>query len=83
MSDDGRRWVPEGGLQKLRNKIHKESKVFDQKNLPYTISRPNIRKCYTGFECVDCGYVFSGSKNTTMVICPYCKKLTSVRYLNE
>ena len=81
MVDDGRRYVPEEGLQKLRNKIHKESKAADSKNLPYTFSKP-IRKSFTWFECVKCGRVFNATKNTCMVVCPVCKKLTKVRELN-
>ena len=84
MTDDGRRYVPEGGLQKLRSKIHKESKeADDQKGLPYTLGRPPVRKCYTGFECVECGYQMSGSKNTYMIVCPECKKLTKVKLIDE
>lgn len=80
--EDGRRWVPEGGLQKHRDKIHKESKVADNKNLPFTFSKP-IRKSYTLFECVECGKVISASKNTYMLACSECKKLTKVRKINE
>jgi len=82
MADDGRRWVPEGGLQKLRSKIHKESKIADDKNLPYTFSKP-IRKSYAWFECVECGKVLNAPKNTYMLACSCCKKLTKVRKLDE
>ena len=52
MTDDGRRWVPEGGLQKLKNKIHRESKAADDfKKLPFTFSKP-IRKSHAVFVCV-------------------------------
>ena len=83
MVDDGRRWVPEGGLQKLRSKIHKESKATDNHGkMPYTFSKP-IRKSSAWCECVECGRTFSATKNTYMVACPVCKKLTKVRKLNE
>jgi len=82
MADDGRRWVPEGGLQKLRDKIHRESKIADDKKLPYTFSKP-IRKSYTWFECEECGRIFSAAKNTVMVICSGCKKLTKARKIND
>jgi len=78
-----RRWIPEGGIQKHRDKIHKESKVADTKNLPYTLSRPPIRKSFEYFECEECGRQFDASKNTIMVACPDCKKLTKARKVNE
>ena len=35
-----RRWIPEGGEQRLRDRIHKESKfVDDHKNLPFTFAK--------------------------------------------
>jgi len=78
-----RRWIPEGGIGKHNDKIRKESKIADSKNLPYTISRPPIRKSYTWFECEKCGHVFNAPKGTIMVICSECNKLTNARVLNE
>jgi len=83
MVDDGRRWIPEDGLRKHRDKIHRESKIADTKNLPYTITRPPVRKSFVWFECVECGRSFSAAKNTCMIVCPECKKLTKVRQLHE
>lgn len=80
---DGRRWIPEEGLKKHKQKIQYESKLADKKNLPYKISKPPARKSFTGFRCAECGYQFSGSRNTVMVICPNCKKLTRCEELNE
>ncbi len=82
MVDDGRRWVPEGGLQKHRNKIHKESGAANNKNLPFTFSK-SIRKSYTWFECIECSKILNAPKNTCMMVCTGCKKLTKVRKLNE
>ena len=83
MTDDGRRWVPEGGLQKLKNKIHRESKAADDfKKLPFTFSKP-IRKSHAVFVCVECERMFDAPKNTVMVVCPDCKKLVKVRKLDD
>jgi len=78
---DGRRWIPEGGLQKHRERIHRESKIADNKKLPYVFSKP-IRKSYALFECEECGRVFSAAKNTVMVICSTCKKLTRAKQID-
>lgn len=72
-----RRWIPESGLQEHREKIHKESKIADKKNLPFTFSKPGKAKKQSQFKC-ECGHVFLASKNTVMVICSRCKKLSKV-----
>lgn len=76
-----RRWVPEGGVQKHNEKIRRESKHADQKNLPFTFSRPPRRTCHDAFECVGCGHVMFLPKNTVMVICSECKELKTVKEL--
>ena len=83
MTDDGRRWVPEGGLQRYRDKIHRESKIADQKGLPYTISKPDKPKKHDYFSCAECGRKFSAPKNTIMCVCPDCKKVTKVERVEE
>jgi len=81
--EDGRRWVPEGGLQKHREKIHRESKFADEhKNLPFTFSKPQ-RKSNEVFRCVECGRIFSAPKNTIMCICKECNKVTKAERINE
>jgi len=70
-----RRWIPEGGLQKHRDKIHRGSKAADNKNLPFEFSKPK-KESSSYFECAECGRQFSAGKNTVMVICPDCNKLT-------
>lgn len=80
---DGRRWIPEEGMRRHKQKIQYESKLADRKNLPYTISKPSARKSCTVFACVECGYQFSGSRSTVMVVCPDCKKLTKCEELYE
>jgi hypothetical protein len=76
----GRRWIPEGGLQKHNEKIHKGSKIANDKNLPYNFSKPK-RQASSYFECEECGREFAAGKNTVMVICPDCKKVTKARKL--
>jgi len=72
-----RRWLPDEGERKLREKIHRESKLDDQKNLPFTFSKPKRGGKQSLFKC-GCGHVFLASKNTVMVICSRCKKLSKV-----
>ncbi len=79
-----RRWEPESGLQKHRERIHKESKTADDhKNLPFTFSKPAKAKRMAGFKCAECERTFSASVNTIMCICPECKKATKVERLDE
>jgi len=74
-----RRWLPDGGEQKLRNKIHKESKFADDhKNLSFSFSKPKHLGKQILFKCLECGHTFFASKNTVMVICSKCKKATKV-----
>lgn len=78
-----RRWEPERGTQQLRDRIHKESKFADDhKNLPFTFSKPPRRVASRVLRCVECGYTFSGSKNTVCLVCPECKKVVKVEELN-
>ena len=80
----GRRWVPEGGEQKLREKIHRDSKFADDhKNLPFEFSKPVKPKKHDWFECVNCGSVKSAPKNTVMVVCKDCKQASEVRRLSD
>ncbi len=79
-----RRYIPEGGLQKLRDKIHKESKFADDhKKLPFTFSKPTKPKRHDWFSCVECARVVSAPKNTFMFACPTCKKATKVVKIDE
>jgi len=74
-----RRWLPEGGEDKLRNKIHKESKFADDhKKLPFTFSKPKKSGKSVYFQCVECGRVITAGPNTIMCVCPDCKKVTKV-----
>lgn len=71
-----RRWIPPGGEQKHRERIHKESTLTDKyKKLPFKFSKPACNKQSNTFKCSNCGSLFSASKNTVMIICSKCKKL--------
>jgi len=75
--------LPEGGERKHREKIHRESKLADQKNLPFTFSKPKQGGKQVWFRCAECNYIFSASKNTVLVICRECKKLTKVEKMDN
>jgi uncharacterized OB-fold protein len=69
-----RRWEPEGGIQKLNERIHKESKFADDhKNLPFTFSKPTKPKKTSLFQCAGCGHTFYAPSRTVMLSCPECK----------
>lgn len=79
-----RRWVPEGGIKRHNEKIHRESKIADDyKNLPFTFSKPPRNKRHERFECVECGRLISASVNTIMCVCSVCKKITKVERVKE
>lgn len=79
-----RRWVPEGGEQKLRERIHRESKFADDhKNLPFTFSKPQKPKRHEWFKCVECGRVLSAPVNTIMCECKDCGKATKVELIKD
>lgn len=79
-----RRWIPEGGERKYREKIHRESKfIDDNKNLPFTFSKPQHPKKQVLFKCLECGHFFYAAKNTVMAICTKCKKAVKVEVINE
>lgn len=78
-----RRWIPEGGIDKHRAKIHRESKFADEhKNLPFTFSKPDKPKKSDVFRCAKCGHLFTAPSRTIMCICSECKELTSVERLD-
>ena len=74
-----RRWEPEGGIKKHNEKIHKNSKIADSKNLPFSFRKPKKdlgRSC--SMECPHCGKDLSLSSKTVMVICGGCGKLIKI-----
>jgi len=72
-----RRWIPEEGLGKYRERIHKESKFADDyKNLPFKFSKPRRSRRREFFKCVECGNEIYAPKSTIMAVCTVCKKVT-------
>ena len=75
-----RRWEPEGGVNSLNKRIHKESKFADDnKNLPFSFKKPPK----TGgrlvlVRCDNCGNVSNGTKTTVGIICNKCNKFSTV-----
>jgi len=79
-----RRWIPEGGEQKLRDKIHRESKFTDDhKNMPFSFSKPPKSKSQRWFRCLGCGHETSAPKNTIMIVCKKCKNACKVELIDE
>ena len=80
----GRRWIPEGGVRKHNERIHRESKFADDyKNLPFEFSKPKKSKRSITVKCKSCGYITSVSKNTIGMICPECKKYSAVEVVDN
>lgn len=74
-----RRWEPEGGVQKHNERIHRESKLSDNKNLPFSFRKPPKPIGRTALlVCDNCGAYVSGTKATVGVICRECKKFSTV-----
>jgi hypothetical protein len=72
-----RRYTPALGERKHRERIHTESKVADNKNLPFTFSKPRKPGRQSYFICDNCGYIFNSSINTVGVVCNECKKFST------
>ena len=74
-----RRYEPAGGEAKHRARIHNDSKLAEHKNLPFTFRKPpkSIGRS-TYVSCDNCGYVTSGTTATVGIICPECKKFSTV-----
>ena len=75
----GRRWEPEGGFERHREKIHKDSKFADDhKNLPFQFYKTKRGSRRAWLACVECGRELFESVHTIMCVCPNCKKVTKV-----
>jgi len=76
----GRRWEPEGGINKLNKRIHKESKFADDhKNLPFSFRKPLKQKANNiAIKCNNCDKIIYGNIHTVCVICNSCGKLSKV-----
>jgi len=74
-----RRYEPTGGVNKHNARIHRESEVSDQKNLDFNFRKPPKpvgRSAYV--QCDNCGYMTSATTATAGIICPECKKFSTV-----
>lgn len=79
-----RRYEPKGGVNNHNARIHKESKVIDQKNLEFNFRKPQKpmgRSAY--IKCDNCGYVTSGTTATAGIVCPECKKFSTVTEVED
>lgn len=75
-----RRYEPEAGIRKHNERIHRESKYADDnKNLPFSFRKPSKAKGSPAYvQCNNCGHVVHASKVTVGIICPECKKFSTV-----
>jgi formylmethanofuran dehydrogenase subunit E len=74
-----RRFEPEGGVKKLNERIHRESKYSDlHKNLPFSFRKPPkpIGRS-TCVRCKNCGHLFYGTTATVGIICSNCKQFSA------
>jgi len=74
-----RRYEPALGTEKHNERIHRESKKLDSKNLPFDFRKPLKPMGRTTYvKCDSCGHTTSGTTATVGVICGECKKFSSV-----
>jgi rubrerythrin len=78
-----RRYTPASGEKKHNERIHRESKIADNKNLPFTFNKPKKPGRSSYFSCNNCGYVFNASVNTIGVVCNECKKFSTCSELPD
>ena len=74
-----RRYEPNDGIRRHVDRIHRESKSADGKNLDFTFGKPWKPKGASAvLACDNCGYQLSGTVVTVGVICPECKEFSTV-----
>jgi hypothetical protein len=78
-----RRYTPSSGERAHRERIHRESKIADSKNLPFTFSKPKTSGRSSYFSCNNCGYIFRSSVNTVGAVCNECKKFSACTELTD
>ena len=79
-----RRFEPEGGIGKLKSKIHRESRYADEhKNLPFKFSKPRKPGRKKVVECSKCGSITQVGVNAVGIICGECKQYASVKEVSE
>lgn len=80
----GRRYEPAIGTKKHNERIHRESKASDGKNLQFDFRKPPKpvgRSAYV--KCNNCGYILSATTATCGIICPECKKFSTVTEVKD
>lgn len=79
-----RRWEPEGGIGKLNERIHKESKYADDHmNLPFKFSKPVKPKRQKTVQCTNCDTYYRVNISTVGLVCKGCHKYCSVKDVEE
>ena len=78
-----RRYTPPGGEKRHRERIHKESKIADSRNLPFAFSKPPTSKRQSYFSCNNCGHIFPSSISTIGVICNECNHFSACSEIME
>jgi len=79
-----RRYEPEIGENKHRERIHRESKIAEHKNLPFTFRKPSKPKGQSTYvKCDNCGYIMSATTATVGIVCPECKKFSTVSFIDD
>ena len=75
----GRRYEPSMGTRKHNERIHRESKwADDNKNLPFSFSKPKKQGRSRAVKCSNCGNVTNATINTVGIICVKCNQYSSV-----
>lgn len=75
----GRRYEPSIGTKKHNERIHRESKLADDnKNLPFSFSKPKKSGRSKLVRCCNCGNVTSATINTVGIVCTKCNQYSSV-----
>ncbi len=75
-----RRWLPEGGEKKHKERIQRDSKFADDnKKLPFTFGKPYKPKgSFSLLKCDNCGAITTGTTATVSIVCSSCGKYSSV-----
>ena len=80
----GRRYEPEGGLKRHRERIHKESAYADSNlNLPFEFSKPKKSGRQELKRCYECGEAIYTSINTVGFICKNCGKFVKAERIDR
>ena len=81
----GRRYEPKGGVANHNARIHKESKVMDNRgNLPFSFKKPHKAAAANRVvECGNCGEIKAVNKNTVGIICKKCNTYASVKEVSN